>query len=137
MKMKIKDRYHVINQAIKQYNETFQWVDFKLRKFSKKELFNLLESHTCSSGCMWFYCCDGIWQNCWQDPFFEGNWGCSQKDVDDTIRGIIEDTAKACKKDNRIGWCENEDGVHIVIIARDLLKEKADYFITFTDKQLW
>ena len=63
----------------------------------------------------------------------EGIWGMTQEDVNKAIKQTIDDTAKICKRDSRILYCENELSVDVIIIARDIIS--VDYLITFTDKE--
>ena len=57
----------------------------------------------------------------------------SQKRVDDIIKYAIDSTSKICRKDNRILYYEDEYGIHVVIIARDV--KRHDYLICFTNRE--
>lgn len=129
--MKRKDRYKLINYAKKQYSETFD-LDLQLKHLSKKELYNLLQQYKHSSMCEWSYCCYGLYNNCWQEPIEEGNWGFTQKQVDEIIKGTINDTVKVCRRDSRILYCKTVDRVNVIIVARDICS--ADFLITFTNE---
>lgn len=131
--MKKRDRYKLLNYAKKQYSETFK-TDYQFKHLSKKDLYNLLKEYKHSTMCEWHYCCYGLYQNCWQDPYEEGIWYYIQEDVNKIIKKTIDDTAKACKKDNRILYCELEDRVDVVIVTRDIYSR--DYLITFTNKTI-
>lgn len=76
----------------------------------------------------------GLYQNCWQEPYFAGNWDMSQERVDDVIRYVIDKTAKICRKDSSILYCESRQEVNVVIVARDILEN--DYLITFTNEEM-
>lgn len=130
--MKKKDRYKLLNYAKKEYSEVFD-LDLQFKHLSKKELYNLLQQYKHSSMCEWSYCCYGLYNNCWQEPIEEGNWGFTQNDVDGIIKGAIDDTAKACRRDNRILYCELDNRVDVIIVARDIYS--ADYLITFTNEE--
>jgi hypothetical protein len=83
--------------------------------------------------CEWYYCCYGLYQNCWQEVVQAGCWQETQKEVDDIIKNVIDSTAKICRKDSRILYCEDEYGVHVVIVARDV--DACDYLICFTNRE--
>lgn len=130
--MKLKERYKVLNYAKKQYFEAFNR-NYEFKKLSKKALYKLLQENKHSTMTEWSYCCYGLYRCCWQDPFAEGIWDMSQERVDEIIKDIIDRTAKICRKDNRILYCEDEVGVHVVIVARDVMS--TDYLITFTNEE--
>lgn len=128
--MKLKDRYKIINHAKRYYSETFNQ-NYEFKKLSKKALYKLLEENKHSTVTEHCYCCYGLYQSCWCEPFFEGNWGMTQERVDEVIKYIIDKTAKICRRDSRILYCEDEQEVHVIIIARDVMSE--DYLIRFTN----
>ncbi len=130
--MKKQERYKLLNHAKKDYSERFNR-NYEFKKMSKKALYELLKQNKHSAMCEWDYCCYGLYQNCWQELFEEGNWYMSQKRVDDIIKYAINSTAKICRKDNRILYYEDEYGIHVVIIARDV--KRHDYLICFTNRE--
>lgn len=130
--MKVKDRYKILSFAKKQYTEDFcQFYQYKL--LSKRALHNLLKQYKHSCMCEWSYCCFGLYRNCWQEPIEEGNWGLTQKEVDDYISYIIDSTAKFCRKDNRILYCDLGNRINVIIVMRDVCK--TDFLITFTNEE--
>lgn len=132
--MKKKDKYKIINYAINEYGEKFNCV-YKRANISPKQVKELLKKYKHSIMCEWSYCCYGLYQNCWQEPFFEGNWGMTQKRVDEIIYNTVHKLFKHCKRDNRVGLFVEDDAVHMVIVARDLPRYRGDYLITFTNKE--
>ena len=130
--MKKKDRYKLLNYSKKDYSEKFNR-NYEFKNMSKKDLCELLKQNKHSSMCEWSYCCYGLYRNCWQEPIEKGNWGMTQEWVDKCIKRTIDETAKICRKDNRILYCEDEHGVHVVIIARDV--DSRDYLIFFTNRE--
>ena len=50
------------------------------------------------------------------------------------IRYVVDKTAKICRKDSRILYCESRQEVNVVIVARDILEN--DYLITFTNEEM-
>lgn len=126
--MKKRDRYRILNLARKQYREAFGR-DYEFKYLSPKKLCKLTDRYT-TSACEWSYCCYGLERCCWQEPIECGVWGMSQNGVDDWTRYTIRDTAKICRKDNRILYSETDDYIHVVIIARDMFAQ--DYLITFS-----
>ena len=130
--MKVKERYKVINHAKRYYSEAFNR-NYEFKKLSKRALYKLLEENKHSTMTEHSYCCYGLYQCCWQEPYFEGNWGMSQKTVNEIIKDVIDRTTKICRKDNRILYYEDGIGVHMIIIARDVMSN--DYLITFTNKE--
>lgn len=130
--MKTKERYKLLNYAKEDYSNIFEH-KYEFKKLSKKALYKLLRENKHSCLCEWSYCCYGLYQNCWQEPIEEGTWGMTQEDVNKAIKSVIDDTAKFCRRDSRILYYENNFGIHVIIIARDIMSE--DYLITFTDKE--
>lgn len=128
--MKKQERYKLLNYAKNDYSKIFKQ-NYEFKKLSKKDLHKLLADNKHSALCELSYCCYGLYTNCWQDPFEEGIWDLSQKEVDNIIGGIIDRTAKICRKDSRILYYEDGVRVHVIIIARDV--ESMDYLITFTN----
>lgn len=130
--MKKQERYKILNYARNQYNDSFTQ-QYEFKNLSKKCLHNILKKYKHSVMVEWSYCCNGLYQNCWQELFEEGNWGMTQNDVDMAIKNTINDTAKHCRKDKRILYCEGKDGVHVVIVMRDI--HEMDYLIYFTNEE--
>ena len=130
--MKKQERYKLLNHVKKDYSERFNR-NYEFKKLSKKALYELLQQNKHSSMCEWDYCCYGLYQNCWQDPFEEGIWDMSQEHVDKIIKHVLDSTSKICRKDSRILYCENEYGVHVIIITRDV--KRCDYLICFTNRE--
>ena len=133
--MKIKDKYKVLNYAYDDYNRTFNH-NYQRRKFSKRLLLDLLKENKHSSMCEWSYCCYGLYRNCWADPYEEGVWNLTQKDVDKILYDTICELSRSCKRDNRLGIYKEKDITHVVVIARDLPRHCRDYLFTFTNKEL-
>lgn len=129
--MKTRDKQALISYVINEYNQIFK-VKYERVKLSKRYLWSLLDTYKHSGMCEWCYCCRGLYNNCWQEPYFEGNWGMTQTYIDDSIKRTVEWVAKANKRDGRIAMYTDEIGVHVLIVARDL-PLKADYLITFTN----
>lgn len=132
--MKIKEKYKVLNYAFDDYNRTFNH-NYQRRKFSKKLLLDLLKENKHSSMCEWSYCCYGLYKNCWVDPYEEGVWNLTQKDVDKILHDTICELSKTCKRGNRLGVYKDKDVTHVVVIARDLARHCEDYLFTFTNKE--
>ena len=132
--MKKKDRYKLLLHAKDQYSKDFNR-DYEFKHLSKNTLHKLLKQHKHSCMAAWSYCCYGLYQNCWQEPYFAGNWDTSRQErVDDVIRYVVDKTAKICRKDSRILYCESRQEVNVVIVARDILEN--DYLITFTNEEM-
>ena len=129
--MKKQKRYKLLNYAKKDYSNRFN-CDYEFRKLSKSELHKLLKQNKHSSMCEWYYCCSGLYENCWQELIQAGCWQETQDEVDDIIKATINETVKICRKDSRILYCENENEIDVVIIARDICG--CDYLITFTNE---
>lgn len=130
--MKKQERYKLLNHAKKEYSEIFKR-NYQFKKLSKKALYELLQQNKHSQMCEWSYCCYGLYQNCWQEPYFVGNWGLTRKRIDEIIKSTIDETAKICRKDNRILYYEDEYGAHVIIVARDVMSD--DYLFTFTNRE--
>ena len=129
--MKKKERYKLINHAVKEYSRIFNR-DYQLKKISKKELLNLVDTYKYPVACEWSYCCYGLYDNCWQEPIEDGIWAWTQESVNKYIKSLIKRNHKRWKKDNRIAYCEKDGIVHIVIIDRDTCKN--DYLLYFTNE---
>ena len=130
--MKKQERYKLLNYAKKEYSEIFKY-NYQFKKLSKKALYELLQQNKHSQMCEWSYCCCGLYHNSWQEPYFVGNWELTQKRIDEIIKSTIDETAKICRKDNRILYCEDEYGTHVIIVARDVMSD--DYLFTFTNRE--
>lgn len=130
--MKRQERYKLLNYAKEQYKRYFG-IEFQFNHLSKKELHKLLSEYKHSSFCECDYCCYGLYQSCWQEPYTEGMWDYTQKNIDKFISDTIDDCAKYCRKDNRILYCEIEGEICVAIIMRDVLK--TDYLIRFTNEE--
>lgn len=129
--MKKKDKQKLINYAIDEYSKIFGR-DYKPIYITKKKVKQLLKEYSCSTMCEWSYCCYGLYRNCWQEPFFKGNWGMTQKTVNDIILGVLDEKLmKKCRTDGRMFSYEEDGVIHVLIIARDLTKD--DYLITFSN----
>lgn len=129
--MKRKERYKLLNYAKNQYSKTFD-IDYQFKTLSKKDLHKLLNQYKHSGMCEWWYCCYGLYENCWQDPYEEGIWDMTQKQVDKSISNIIDEYAKYYRKDNRILYYEEDNVVRVVLIMRDICK--CDFLISFMNK---
>lgn len=128
--MKKKDKCSLISWAIKDYNEKFN-LNYKPIYKSKKDIKSLLKEYPHSGITCWSYCCYGLYQNCWQDPVFEGNWDFTQEKVNEFILDIFtSDLLRKCRNEKRMFWCEKNNMISMIIVARDLCKE--DYIITFS-----
>lgn len=130
--MKRKERYKILNFAKEQYSKAFG-IDFQFKSLPKKALHNLLKQYKHSSMCEWDYCCYGLYRNCWQEPYEEGIWDYTQKQVDDYIAYTIDSTSKYCRKDSRILYCDLGYRVDVIIVMRDICK--TDFLITFTNEE--
>lgn len=130
--MKKQDRLKLLAYAKGQYIEFFG-LDYKFKRLSKKDLYNLLKQNKHSSMYEWSYCCYGLCENCWEEIYEEGNWMLSQNEIDKIIKSTIDSTAKICRRDSRILYCEKDNCIYVVIIARDVVK--ADYLICFTNER--
>ena len=132
--MKKKDKYKIINHSIKEYSDIFKR-EYKRINVSRKQVKDLLKKYKHSGMAEWSYCCYGLYQNCWQDPFEEGIWNLTQKRVDELIYDTVCMLSKQYKRDNRVALYIEDNAVHMVIVARDLPNFKRDYLITFTNEQ--
>ena len=99
--MKRQEKYKLLNHAKKEYSKLFNR-DYQFKYLSKKALYDLLRQYKDSEMCEWYYCCYGLYENCWQEPIHEDAWSYTQESVDEYIKEIIDDTAKICRRDSRI-----------------------------------
>ena len=131
--MKKKERYKLLNYAKNQYSKAFDR-DYQFKILPRKELHDLLKQYKHSMVCEWWYCCYGLYENCWQELFDEGIWGYTQKEVDDHISYIIDFYSRYCKKDSRILYHKSEDEgmVDVIFVMRDICKR--DFLFTFTNE---
>jgi hypothetical protein len=130
--MKKQERYKLLKHAKKDYSEQLDR-NYEFKKLSKKTLYELLNQNKHSAMCEWSYCCYGLYQSCWQEPIEEGNWNYTQEKVNDIIKYTIDSTEKICRKDNRVLYYEDEYGVHVIIVVRDIVGR--DYLICFTNRE--
>lgn len=133
--MKKKEKYKLINHAKNEYSEIFK-CDYQPIYKNKKYIKSLLKEYSHSGMCEWSYCCYGLYQNCWQEPYFEGNWGMTQKRVNEIILDTFTPKLlKKCRTENRMFYCEKDGMIHILIIARDL--DSDDYLFTFSKEEVF
>lgn len=119
--MKKRDRYKLISYAINEYNNAFG-INHIRCDIKKSQLLSDIKSYTANTACEWSYCCLGLYTNCWQELYEEGNWDLCQKEVDSIIISYIKDNWKKIKKDKRVAVCRMNDCVHLVIILRDIIE---------------
>lgn len=134
--MKKRDKYKLINYAIDEYSKKFNY-RYERMNISCRSVLKLLDKYKHSTMCEWSYCCYGLYSNCWQEPYFKGNWGMTQKRVDEIIYETVHKLANECRRDSRMACYTDEIGIHMVIVARDLPKYREDYLITFSNKENW
>ena len=130
--MKIKDRYKLLNYVKNSWSERCH-SDFKFRSLTKSELYKFLAFYKHSFMIEESYCCNGLYECCWEEYIEAGNWELTQEKVDEIIKQTIDSTAKLCKKDSRILYRKSYNGVQVVIVARDV--NKVDYVICFTNDE--
>lgn len=71
--------------------------------------------------------------NNWQEPYFEGNWGQSQKSVDKTARNVLKYVKKLnISKKDRLYISHKDNQIRIYVYLRDY--EKLDYWFIFVKK---
>lgn len=132
--MKRKEKQKLINHAVNEYSKIWER-NYKPTYINKKKVKQLLKEYRHSSMCEWSYCCYGLYKNCWQEPYFEGNWDLTQKEVNDIILDIFtSDLLKKCRTENRMFYCEEDGKVHLLIIARDL--NSNDYLFAFSKEEV-
>lgn len=69
----------------------------------------------------------------WQEPFFDGNWGMTQKRVNNIAKGTLEDIRKCnVSKKERLYITENADEIRIYFYGRDFWKK--DFWFIFKRK---
>lgn len=128
--MKIKEKYRLFNHARREYSESFSR-NYEFAQMSYKKLINLLQANRHTNYCEYWYCCHGLYHNCWQDPFCEGIWNFSQADIDILLTGVLKTARKYLKNKYRTLCCKDSDGTHVILITRDI--HRCDYIITFTN----
>lgn len=129
-KMKIKERFKLFNYARRDYSKIFS-MNYEFKEISYDKLVNLLKASRHSAFCEHWYCCHGLYHNCWQDPFEEGIWGFSQEDVNVLLAGVLKRCRKYIRNKYRVLYCEKDGCIEVVLIMRDVFR--CDYLITFTD----
>lgn len=130
LKMKIKEKYKLFNQARREYSKKFAR-NYEFTQMTYAKLIELLQANKHTNYCEYWYCCHGLYHNCWQDLFSEGIWGFSQEDVNILLTGVLKETRKYFKNKCRVLCCKNADGVHVILVMRDVYW--CDYLITFTN----
>ena len=130
--MKRREKYKITNYAIAEYSKIFEQ-DYKRANISKRKIRAMLKEYSHSCMAIWYYCCKGLYWNCWQDPFEEGIWNMSQKQVDKCIWDIVCELPKCCLSRKRAAIYVDNRGINLLIVARDLPGHKCDYLITFTN----
>lgn len=130
--MKIKEKYKMFNHARREYSRIFD-KDYDFTQMSYSELLGLLKSSKQVDYTEYWYCCHGLYSNCWQDPFSEGVWGLTQAGVNALLAEVLKETRKYLKNKYRVLYCKSDDLTHVILITRDV--QLCDYIITFTNNE--
>lgn len=133
--MRKRDRQKLISYAINEYSDIFDR-KYERSKISNEDFLGLLENCQYPSMCEWSYCCNGLYDNCWQELIEESIWGYTKAGVKALILEVFKDLRKEIRKDSRIAFCKDKYGTHAIIVARDLPKHRCDYLIIFRDNEL-
>lgn len=106
-KFKYSKEYHTINELKNAYNKVKQmYKDYEKIRIEKLT---------------------------WQEPYFEGNWGCTQRGVDSFGRYFLKKIRNFSKPiKDRLYVSENHDEIRIYFYGRDVWEK--DYWFTFERK---
>ena len=123
----------LIQYVVSDYNRKLN------RKYIIKELFleqleRWLKEYDSATISYWNYCCKGLFVPCWYDEYAEGIWHMSKEEVNKMISEVFEVYEEFFNNEHRIAWYEDEDAIHILLIGRDLKKQKFDCFISVYKK---
>lgn len=128
--MKIKERYKFFNHARRDYSKIFAR-NYEFTQLSYKKLAALLKNSKYAGYCEYWYCCHGLYNNCWIDPFEEGVWSMSQNDVDMLLTAVLKESRRWLRNKYRTLLCEDSYGTHIILVTRDV--QLCDYVITLAN----
>lgn len=106
-KFKYSKEYHTINELKNAYNKVKQmYKDYEKIRIEKLT---------------------------WQEPYFEGNWGCTQRGVDSFGRYFLKKIRNFSKPiKDRLYVSENHDEIRIYFYGRDVWEK--DYWFVFERK---
>lgn len=106
-KFKYSKEYHTINELKNAYNKVKQmYKDYEKIRIEKLT---------------------------WQEPYFEGNWGCTQRGVDSFGRYFLKKIRNVSKPiKDRLYVSENHDEIRIYFYGRDIWEK--DYWFVFNRK---
>ncbi len=69
----------------------------------------------------------------WQEPYFDGNWGMSQMEVDNTAKNTLKHIKrKSISKKDRLYFAKDEEQIRIYCYSRDY--SYRDYWFIFKKK---
>lgn len=128
--MKKKLKQALVTYFITDYNKRINR-HYKQTKMSKMEFLNMMSKAERVSICQHNYCCYGMFKMCWFDEYAKGIWYMTDDEVKEMAIDIFESYVDEFNEDGRIAICEDECGVHILLLARDLKEHKMDTFIDF------
>lgn len=123
-------RNALIEYCIAEYNRVLGR-KYMLTSISYEQICDWLNECSSATISEWHYCCKDLYQCCWYDEYAEGIWHLTQEEVDEMIKGVFLAIGERFFEENRIAYCEDAKGVHLVLIGRDLEGIKKDYFYDF------
>lgn len=132
--MKTRDRYKVINFAVKEHNETFK-ESIIPNKYSRKYIESLLNEYRYVSMVEASFCCYGLYNCCWQDVIEEGNFTLTTKQVKECIKNNLSNINKQLRKHTRVYTQISDNGdLSMLVVARDL-PVMCDYRLYFSNNK--
>lgn len=122
-----------LKEELDRYSNT--GIILKPVKYNRDTIYNLFKKYKQYGMTENSYCCYGECQCCWQDPFAEGIWGHTLKQVKEIMlndfKYIKQDIRSVKKNQHRMYMYKDKNKCFIYIYGRDLFS--ADYHMWFSN----
>lgn len=126
--MKKKLRQALVSYFVNDYNTQLE-LRYKLMDISIERFQQMMVEAERVSICYYNYCCRGMYHCCWFDEYTHQIWGLTEDRVRELVLSVFKEHAEEFNRNERIACCEDEYGIHIVMVARDVKKYKMDILI--------
>lgn len=126
--MKEKVKQALISYFIDDYNGRMGR-EYKVSSVSQEQFHQIMSKAESVTICYQSYCCYGMYHMCWIDEYANSIWNMTEEEVRDMTISVFEEHIDDFNQQGRVAFCEDESGIHILFIARDLKKHKMDTFI--------
>ena len=126
--MKKKLTQALVMYFIDDYNQNMKR-SYQRVNISRDQFYQMLFDASCTSISYLSYCCYGLYHHCWLDEYSEGLFNLSEEEVRSIIEDVFDGYIDTFNADGRVAMYEDANGIHILLLARDLRNMKKDIFI--------